>query len=49
MNNFITYNYNETNPSNLSSKIILMIGRGEDKYKRFDLGIRSMKYIIKKI
>ena len=26
-----------------------MIGRGEDKYKRFDLGIRSMKYIIKKI
>ena len=49
LNNFITYNYNETNPSNLSSKIILMIGRGEDKYKRFDLGIRSMKYIIKKI
>ena len=49
MNNFITYNYNEANPSNLSSKIILMIGRGEDKYKRFDLGIRSMKYIIKKI
>ena len=49
MNNFITYKYNEVNPSNLSSKIILMIGRGDDKYKRFDLGIRSMKYIVKKI
>jgi glycosyltransferase involved in cell wall biosynthesis len=49
MNNFITYKYNEVNPSNLSSKIILMIGRGDDKYKRFDLGIRSMKYIVKQI
>jgi len=49
MNNFITYKYNEVNPSNLSSQIILMIGRGEDKYKRFDLGIKSMKYIVKKI
>jgi glycosyltransferase involved in cell wall biosynthesis len=26
-----------------------MIGRGDDKYKRFDLGIRSMKYIVKQI
>jgi len=49
MNNFITYEYNEVIPSNLSSKIILMIGRGEDKQKRFELGIQAMKYIIQKI
>jgi len=48
MNNFITYEYNETIQSNLSSKIILMIGRGNDKFKRFELGIQAMKYITKK-
>ena len=26
-----------------------MIGRGDDKRKRFDLGIKSMKFIVKKI
>ena len=45
MNNFITYNYNYVIPSNLSSKIILMIGRGNDKYKRFEKGIKSIEYI----
>ena len=49
MNNFVTFEYNNVIPSNLSSKIILMIGRGADKYKRFKLGIQSMEYIIEDI
>ena len=51
MNNLITYdiNNNKIIPSDLSSKIILMIGRGKDHLKRFNLGIVSMKYIIKEI
>ena len=49
MNNFITYEYNEVIPSNLNSNIILMIGRATDKNKRFELGIKSMKYIIQRI
>ena len=49
MNNLITYDYDKINPSNLSSKTILMIGRATDKFKRFDLGIKSMKYIIKEV
>ena len=49
MNNFITYEYNSVIPSDLSSKTILMIGRGNDKLKRFELGIEAMKHIIKEI
>lgn len=49
MNNFITYDYNYSFPSNLISKIILMIGRADAKYKRFELGIQSLEYIIKEI
>ena len=49
MNNFIPYNYNSIVPSDLSSKIILMIGRGDDKIKRLNLGIKAMQYIIKDI
>ena len=49
LNNFITYDYDNIIPSDLSSKIILMIGRGEDKRKRFDLGIKAMKYIVNEI
>ena len=48
-NNFISYDYDSIIPSDLSSKIILMIGRGNDITKRFDLGIKSMKFIIKEI
>ena len=48
MNNFITYEYNSVIPSDLSSKIILMIGRVSRK-KRIDLGIKAMKYIIEEI
>ena len=49
MNNFIQYEYNLIEPSNLSSKIILMIGRANDKLKRFNLGIKAMKYIVKEL
>jgi hypothetical protein len=49
MTNFITYEYNLVIPSNLMAKIILMIGRGNNKLKRFILGINSMEYIIKEI
>ena len=49
MNNFIPYEFNNIKPSDLSSKIILMIGRGDDPIKRFDLGIRAMKYISEKV
>ena len=49
MNNFITYNYDEITPSNLTTNIILMIGRAYDKMKRFYLGIDAMKYIVKEV
>ena len=49
LNNFITYDYDNIIPSDLSSKTILMIGRGESKRKRFDLGIKAMKYIVNEI
>ena len=49
MTNFIVFEYNFTIPSNLSSKIILMVGRGADKFKRFKLGIQSMEFIKQEI
>lgn len=49
MNNFITYEYNFTFPLDLCSKTILMIGRADDRLKRFELGIQAMEYIIKDI
>lgn len=49
INNFITYDYDTISPSDLSSKTILMIGRANDKRKRFSLGIKAMEYIIKEI
>lgn len=49
MDNLVTFQYDEITPSNLSSKIILMVGRASDRFKRFDLGIQSMKYISKEI
>ena len=49
MNNFMTYDYNSITPSDLSSKNILIIARARYKRKRFDLGIKAMKYIIKDI
>ena len=49
ISNFITYEYNDITPSDLSSNLILMIGRGDDKTKRFDLGIKAMKHIISEV
>ena len=49
MNNFVAYDYKAIKPSDLSSKTILMIGRGSDPIKRFDLGINAMDHIIKEI
>ena len=49
INNYITYEYDEIVPSDLSSKTILMLGRGDDIRKRFYLGINTMKYIVQKI
>ena len=49
MDNFITFDYNSVIPSDLSSKIILMLGRADDKKKRFKIGILSMEYVIPEI
>ena len=49
MNNFITFDYNHSFPSNLVSKSIIMIGRADNIFKRFELGIQAMEYIIKEI
>ena len=49
MNNFMTYDYFSIIPSNLSTKQIIMLGRANDKKKRFKLGILSMEYILQDI
>ena len=36
-------------PSDLSNKNIIMVGRGNDPVKRYDLGIKAMKNIIQEI
>ena len=47
--NFITYEYDKIITSDLSSKSILMIGRGNNKLKRFEIGVSAMEYIIQEI
>ena len=49
VSNFMTYEFNTIIPSDLSSNILLMIGRGNSKKKRFSIGIQSMEYIINDI
>ena len=49
MDNFMTYEFEKVIPSNLISKKILMIGRGNAKKKRFEKGIQAMEYIIEEI
>ena len=46
MNNFMTYEYNHIIPSDLTDYSILMIGRANDKKKRFEIGIQAMEYIV---
>lgn len=48
IDNFVTYEYDSINPSDLSSQMIIMIGRNEI-IKKFQLGILSMKYIVSEI
>ena len=49
MDNPTTYNYDLVIPSDLSQKIIIMVGRSEDPIKRYDIGIKAMKNIIKEV
>ena len=49
MTNLVTYEYNDVLPSDLSSKTILMVGRASDRFKRFDLGIQAMHYIVNEL
>ena len=49
VDNPLTFDYNSVIPSDLSQKNIIMIGRGNDHYKRFKLGILSMENILKEI
>jgi glycosyltransferase involved in cell wall biosynthesis len=49
LDNFVTYDYDSIVPSDLSEKIILMVGRANRKNKRFNLGIEDMKFIIKEV
>lgn len=49
MSNFMTFDFSSIFTSDLSSKTILLIGRGDAKKKRFYIGIEAMEYIIKEI
>ena len=49
MDNPSTFELNSVIPSNLSNQNIIMIGRAYDPIKRYDLGIKAMKEIIKEI
>ena len=49
MYNFITYDLKRVIPSDLLHKNIIMLGRAENRFKRFKLGIYVMEYIIQEI
>ena len=49
MDNPLTFEYDSVIPSDLESNNIIMIGRANDIYKRFDLGIHAMTGIIKEV
>lgn len=49
MTNFMTHKFDSVLSSDLSTKTILLIGRGNAKKKRFHIGIESLEYIIKEI
>ena len=49
LDNFVTYDYDSVVPSDLSEKVILMVGSANRKNKRFNLGIEAMKFIIKEV
>lgn len=47
MKNFMTHDFNSIFSSDLSTEIILLIGRGNAKKKRFYIGIEALEYIAK--
>ena len=49
MTNFMTHEFEFILTSDLSTKTILLIGRGNAKKKRFHIGIEALEYIIKEI
>ena len=49
MNNFMTHEFNYVLSSDLSTKNVLLIGRGNAKKKRFYIGIEAFDYISKEI
>jgi len=49
LDNFVTYDYDSVVPSDLSDKVILMVGSANRKNKRFHLGIEAMEFIIKEV
>ena len=49
MHNPTSFEYDDIIPSDLLSNNIIMMGRNDDPVKRFDLGIKAMKRIIKEI
>lgn len=49
MDNPMTFEYDTVIPSNLENNNIIMLGRGTDPVKRYELPIEAMKYIIKEI
>ena len=49
MTNFMTYKFDSVLSSDLSTKTILLIGRGNAKKKRFYIGVEALEYIVKEI
>ena len=47
MDNPSSFNYDSISPSSLTTQNIIMMGRAKDAQKRFDLGIKVMKIIVK--
>lgn len=49
MTNFMTHEFDSVLSSDLSTKTMLLIGRGTAKKKRFHIGIEAIEYIAKEI
>lgn len=49
MDNPSTYEYDKVIPSSLTTNNIILLGRGNDPVKRYELPINAMKFIIKEI
>ena len=49
MDNPSTYEYDSIIPSDLENNNIILIGRGNDPVKRYDLPIKAMEFILKEV